>query len=185
VRLTPGGDRQIADGSRPYDEPYSEANIRAVVELEREALSRRSPAERLSDTIIRSLGSSTFLIVHVLWFAFWLLAGLGNIPGLPAFDPFPFAFLTMVVSLEAIFLAIFVLISQNRMARLADHRAHLDLQINLLAEQEITTTLKFVQEIRAHLGIDGGRQAVELERLLKPTDVQQLSTELTEQLPNE
>jgi uncharacterized membrane protein len=91
----------------------------------------------------------------------------------------------MVVSLEAIFLAIFVLISQNRMARLADHRAHLDLQINLLAEQEITTTLKFVQEIRAHLGIDGGRQAVELERLLKPTDVQQLSTELTEQLPNE
>jgi uncharacterized membrane protein len=67
------------------------------------------------------------------------------------------------------------------MARLADHRAHLDLQINLLAEQEITTTLKFVQEIRAHLGIDGGRH----ERLLKPTDEQQLSTELTEQLPNE
>jgi len=66
------------------------------------------------------------------------------------FDPFPFSFLTMVVSLEAIFLAIFVLISQNRMARLADHRAHLDLQVNLRAEQEITTTLKLVQEMRAH-----------------------------------
>jgi uncharacterized membrane protein len=160
-------------------------NIRAVVELEREALARRSRAERLSDAIIRALGSSAFLIVHVLWFAFWLLAGIGRIPGLQPFDPFPFAFLTMVVSLEAIFLAIFVLISQNRMARLADHRAHLDLQVNLLAEQEITTTLQLVQEIRAHLGIGVTHCELDLHRLLEPTDVQQLSTDLAEQLPKE
>ena len=86
------------------------------------------------------------------------------------FDPFPFSFLTMVVSLEAIFLAIFVLISQNRMARLADHRAHLDLQINLRAEQEITTTLKLVQEIRAHLGIASERLDVNIEHFLEPTN---------------
>ena len=90
----------------------------------------------------------------------------------------------MVVSLEAIFLAIFVLISQNRMARLADHRAHLDLQINLRAEQEITTTLKLVQEMRAHFGVASER-GEDIEHLLEPTDVQQLSTELTERLPNE
>jgi len=89
----------------------------------------------------------------------------------------------MVVSLEAIFLAIFVLISQNRMARLADHRAHLDLQINLRAEQEITTTLKLVQEMRAHFGVS--ERCEDIEHLLEPTDVQQLSTELTERLPNE
>jgi len=121
----------------------------------------------------------------VVWFGFWLLAGTGSLPGLPAVDPFPFAFLTLVVSLEAIFLAIFVLISQNRMTRLADHRAHLDLQVNLLAEQESTTTLKLVQEIRAHLGIGAPSHDADVERLLAPTDVQRLSTELAEQLPRD
>ena len=168
----------------PSDVGCEDANIRAIVELERAALDGRSRAERLSDAVIRALGSSAFLVLHVLWFGFWLLAGLGKIPGLPTFDPFPFSFLTMVVSLEAIFLGIFVLISQNRMARLADHRAHLDLQINLRAEQEITTTLKLVQEMRAHFGVASER-CEDIEHLLEPTDVQQLSTELTERLPNE
>jgi uncharacterized membrane protein len=159
-------------------------NIASVVELERAALANRSRAERVSDVIMRWLGSSTFLAVHVVWFGLWLLTGLGFLPGVPEFDPFPFSFLTMVVSLEAIFLAIFVLISQNRMSRLADHRAHLDLQVNLLAEQEITTTLKMVQEIRARLGIGPARDAT-VERLLQPTDVQELSSELSERLPGE
>ena len=163
----------------------SGANIRAIVELERAALTSRSRAERLSDHVIRGLGSSAFLTLHVLWFGFWLLAGMGKIPWLPIFDPFPFAFLTMVVSLEAIFLAILVLISQNRMSRAADHRAHLDLQINLLAEQEITTTLKLVQEIRDHLGIGAERCDLDVKELLEPTDVQRLATELAEHLPKD
>jgi|SRR5918995_3754676 uncharacterized membrane protein len=171
--------------AEPSEWSSSHDNIRAVVELERAALANRTRSERLSDAIIRSLGTSAFLILHVLWFSFWLLAGSGRIVGLPAFDPFPFAFLTMVVSLEAIFLAIFVLISQNRMSRLADHRAHLDLQVNLLAEQEITTTLRLVEEIRAHLGIGAKRRDADIKRLLEPTDVQQLSTDLTEKLPTE
>lgn len=171
--------------ARPSDVGPEDANIRAMVELERAALDGRSRAERLSDAVIRALGSSAFLVLHVLWFGFWLLAGLGKIPGLPTFDPFPFSFLTMVVSLEAIFLAIFVLISQNRMARLADHRAHLDLQINLRAEQEITTTLRLVQEMRAHFGMAPERCDDNIEQLIEPTDVRQLSTELTERLPNE
>ena len=167
---------------RTLDPRPAAANIAAVVELERAALAHRSRAERISDTIMRWLGSSAFLLAHVAWFGLWLLAGLGWLPGVPEFDPFPFSFLTMVVSLEAIFLAIFVLISQNRMSRLADHRAHLDLQVNLLAEQEITTTLKLVQEIRARLG--AGPVADEtVDRLLRPTDVQELSTQLSEKLP--
>ena len=70
------------------------------------------------------------------------------------FDPYPFSLLTMIVSLEAIFLSIWILISQNQMTRQADRREHLDLQINLLAEQESTATLRAVHGIAHHLGVD-------------------------------
>ena len=168
----------------PPDAPRRNENIRSIVDLEHAALARRSPTERLSDRITRFLGSGLFLIFHVVWFAFWILAGLEAIPGLPKFDQFPFGLLTMIVSLEAIFLAIVVLISQNRMSRLADRRAHLDLQVNLLAEQEITTMLNLVQEIRDHLGIPP-RDDVEIARQSKPMDVKKLSTELDRHLPDD
>jgi uncharacterized membrane protein len=169
----------------PSDSQSRDENIRAVVDLERAALASRSLAERLGDAVSRLLGSNIFLILHLVWFGLWVLAGLDLISGLPTFDPFPFAFLTLVVSLEAIFLSIFVLISQNRMARLADRRAHLDLQVNIMAEQEITTILKLVQEVRSHLGIASQQHDVEIERQLVPTDVQQLSIELDQHLPTE
>jgi uncharacterized membrane protein len=130
---------------------------------------------RVADAITRFAGSMVFVYLHVALFAVWMLVLERN----------PWPTLTLVVSLEAIFLAIFVLISQNRMTRLADHRAHLDLQVNLLAEQESTTTLKLVQEIRAHLGIGAPSHDADVERLLAPTDVQRLSTELAEQLPRD
>jgi uncharacterized membrane protein len=100
-------------------------NIRAIAGLEHQALHQRS-------------FTSVFIAIHIVWFTVWISLNLGRIDGIHAFDPYPFTFLTMVVSLEAIFLSIFVLISQNRMAHQADRRAHLDLQINLLAEQENT-----------------------------------------------
>ena len=73
--------------------------------------------------------------------------------GVKAFDPYPFGLLTMVVSLEAIFLTIMVLISQNRMTMQADRRAHLDLQVNLLAEQEATAMVRMLERITLHLGL--------------------------------
>ena len=90
----------------PPNAPRRNENIRSIVDLEHAALARRSPTERLSDGITRFLGSGLFLIFHVVWFAFWILAGLEAVPGLPKFDQFPFGLLTMLVSLEAIFLAI-------------------------------------------------------------------------------
>ena len=121
-----GGQDVLDPAVHPPDASRRNDNIRNIVDLEHAALARRSPTERLSDGITRFLGSCLFLIFHVVWFAFWILAGLEAIPGLPKFDQFPFGLLTMIVSLEAIFLAIVVLISQNRMSRLADRRAHLD-----------------------------------------------------------
>jgi Protein of unknown function (DUF1003) len=93
-------------------------------------------------------------------------------PRLRPFDPFPFPFLTMTVSLEAIFLALFVLASQNRLARQADKRSHLDLQINLLAEREMTAVLQLLQDIARHLDVRTSVTPEQLRDLMKKTDLQ-------------
>src|SRR4029450_10380261 len=104
-----------------------------VSRMEREVLEARSLAARLSDSITRFAGTTTCLLIHVCWFGGWVLWNVKPFC-LPDFDPFPFSFMTLVVSLEAIFLSLFIMMSQNRMQRQADERSHLDLQINLLAE---------------------------------------------------
>jgi uncharacterized membrane protein len=88
--------------------------------------------------------------LHVLWFGVWVTVNSGMVGGIRPFDPFPFPFLTMTVSLEAIFLALFVLASQHRLSRQADKRSHLDLQIDLLAEREMTAVLQLLQDIASH-----------------------------------
>jgi uncharacterized membrane protein len=99
------------------------------------------------------------------------------------FDPFPFGVLSVVVSTEAVFLTIFVLISQNRMARQAERRSHLDLQVSMLAEQELTTLLQMQQKICQHLGVNVEEEKKEVKVFAKATDVQHLARELEEHLP--
>jgi uncharacterized membrane protein len=129
-------------------------NIDTILELEKEALQNLSAIENIAVKVTSFAGSTPFLIFHVCWFIGWILINSGAIPGITPFDPFPFSFLTLVVSLEAIFLTLLVLMSQNRMTKVADKRAHLDLQINLLDEQETTMILKMVQKISRHLGLE-------------------------------
>ena len=93
-------------------------------------LAARSRAEQFSDWIATTIASGPSLLIHLTWFVAWVVVNAGLFPRL-VFDPFPFSFLTMTVSLEAIFLALFVLASQNRLSRQSDKRAHLDLQVNL------------------------------------------------------
>lgn len=119
--------------------------------METRGLDERSHGERLGDVISNVASTPAFAVGHVIFFSAWILTQTGVVPLLPVFDPFPFTFLTFVVSLEAIFLSIFVLISQNRMIRQSDRRSHLDLQINLLAEQESTHALKMLHAIAEHL----------------------------------
>lgn len=124
-------------------------NISAVTEAQKDEVSRRSTLDRLADGVTNFSGSMLFVFIHVVWFGFWVLLNVGliKIRGLSDFDPFPFGLLTMVVSLEAIFLSTFVLISQNRMARLSERRAELDLHVNLLAEQKATKALEMLDQI--------------------------------------
>ncbi len=120
------------------------------------------------------------LLFHVIWFAFWILANLSLIPGIAPFDPFPFQLLTMTVSLEAIFLSLFVLASQNRLTHEADMRSNLDLQIDLLAEREMTAVLRLLQDIARHLDVPLSVTADQLRDLAKKTDIQTLADRMKE-----
>ncbi|MFA5927496.1 MAG: DUF1003 domain-containing protein [Patescibacteria group bacterium] len=141
------------------------------------ALSQRSLIERLADSITSVFGNIGFAIFHVIWFGTWLAVNLGLIPQIPAFDPFPFGLLTMIVSLEAIFLSVFVLISQNRESQVSDLRDEVDFQITMQAEQEITKLLSLVTEIHDHLGIIG-KHDPELEKMMQKLDPNKLEKEI-------
>jgi uncharacterized membrane protein len=156
-------------------------NVAAIAALEAAAIAQRTTSERLADRIVRTVGTPGFALLHAAWFAAWILASVGLVPGIPVFDPYPFGLLTLVVSLEAIFLTIFVLLSQNRLAREADRRSHLDLQINLLAEQESTRTVVLLQRISDHLGLPAD-SATE-DPLATPTDLRHVAAALDHTLP--
>lgn len=157
-------------------------NIRAISELEREALAKRSVAERISDAVNHYAGTMRFVLVHVIWFTGWIIWNSLHALHLPVFDPYPFELLTLVVSLEAIFLSLFILMSQNRLQRQADARSHLDLQINLLAEFETTKMLSMLQSLCAHFGLEEAKDK-EVQELKTRTRPDMLLREIKESLP--
>jgi uncharacterized membrane protein len=129
-----------------------ERNICTLLEIREEFEQSKGPQDRVADAITRFSGSMFFVYIHMAWFGLWIGMNLGWL-GTKPFDPYPFGLLTMVVSLEAIFLSTFVLVSQNRMGMVADKRADLDVQINLLAEHEITRILMLVDAMAEQMGI--------------------------------
>jgi uncharacterized membrane protein len=135
-------------------EDLTKRNVELIRELEEAAKRERRPSDRIAEAIARFCGSMKFVWVHVIWFGGWIVFNV--IPGVPHIDAFPFTFLTLVVSLEAIFLSTFILISQNHDTRITERRHHLDLQINLLSEQENTKMIAMLQAIAAHIGAEFG-----------------------------
>jgi uncharacterized membrane protein len=131
-------------------EDVTRENVEAMRRLEDAQERRRTPADRVAAGIARFCGSMTFVWIHVMLFAGWI--GYNALPWFHAFDPYPFTFLTLVVSLEAIFLSTFILISQNYDMRISERRNQLDLQINLLAEQENTKMLQVLELIAKKVG---------------------------------
>lgn len=130
----------------------TQRNVELIKELEESARQERSRSDKIAEIIADFCGSMTFVWVHIIWFGAWIMINV--VPGLSHLDPFPFTFLTLVVSLEAIFLSTFILISQNHDAKISDRRNHLDLQINLLSEQENTKMIAMLQAIAAKVGAD-------------------------------
>jgi len=138
--------------------PVLERNILALVERRRREQASETAQQKLADAITSFAGSMIFVYLHLAAFGFWIVANLGWIHGLTAWDP-SFVVLGMVASVEAIFLSTFVLISQNRMASDADTRADLDLQISLLTEHELTKVADVLNQIAHGLQIESKSQA--------------------------
>ena len=160
-------------------------NIEAIAKLEHDALDRRTLTERLSDVTTKLVGNLGFLLTHLIVIASWSVLNLHVIPGLKAFDPFPFGILALVVSSESVFLTIFVLISQSRKARQAERRSHLDLQVGMLSEQELTTILQMLQKLCQHVGVKVDSSRQEVQSFSKTTDVHKLASELEDKIPEE
>ena len=161
----------------------ADENIRAVARLQQKAARKRSPGERFADAISSMAARESAVALHALWFLLWALVNSGHIPHVRPFDPYPFSLLTTCVSLEAIFLTLLVLASQNRMTHEADQRAHLDLQVNLLAEQEMTMVLRMLGELCEHFDLRSTLSSEKYKELARRTDVAQLAEQLESELP--
>ena len=149
-------------------------NIEALEEHAREERGRATFQERLAQKITDFAGSMLFVYLHLALVGAWVAVNLGWVPGVRPFDP-TFVILATIASVEAIFLSTFVLISQNRTAEMADRRAKLDLQINLLAEHEVTRLLSLMKAVAEHLGVEEARDPTlhELEQDVAPEAVLQ------------
>lgn len=163
---------------------YFARSIKAVSELEHDALARRTKGEAFSDLVVSQVGRPLVIALHVVWFGAWMAWNSGRFAGVRSFDPFPYMGLSTIVSLEAIFLSLFILVSQNRATRRADERAHLDLQINLLAERETTKMLWLLQALCQHHGLPQGEDR-EVKEMLRETEPAVIARELEKHLPSE
>ena len=177
--MAPNPRQATQSGSRTMEE-----NVRIIKALEESALHGRSRAERISEWITSTAGRGPVMFAHLVWFGCWAAVNVHAVPGVRPFDPFPFPMLTTLVSLEAIFLALFVLASQNRLTTQGDRRAHLDLQINLLAEREMTAVLGLLQDIASHLGVAHAAAGHHIDELAQETDVHELASKLEEEIPS-
>jgi uncharacterized membrane protein len=142
---------------------------------------KRTFAERFADQLTTKFGSMVFLLSNVAFFTVWILVNSGVVPGVRIFDPFPFSLLTTAVSLEAIILAIFVLISQNRAAKTEDIREEVELEINIIAEKEVTKLMKMVALLLEKQGVDLS-QDQELQKMLKTISAEQLEKRLEKEI---
>ena len=149
-------------------------NVDAIAQLEKAMSSHRGPGDRVADAITRFVGSMPFIYLHFAWFSAWIIANSSRVfPESWRLDPFPFTFLTFIVSLEAIFLSTFILISQNHEERLNQRRSHLDLQVNLLSEQENSKMMQMLESMQKHLGIPVDAETKQLEEAAQPEQIAQ------------
>lgn len=174
------GQRQ--DNQQPTQEEIKRRARQQVVQaIENRLAEKRSSGEKFSDGIVSVFGTLTSAVIHLIIFAAWLTVNLGVVSDVKVFDPYPFTLLTMAVSLEAIFLAIFVLISQNRESNVSKLREEIDIQINMIAEQEITKVIHLLSYLMKHLNVPT-EDDPELQRMMKPLDTDEMRRELERQL---
>lgn len=177
--------------TRPKTEPPQEAHEVAlrharhqmVQSIKAHLSQQQTFSERIADFMVSWFGSVSFLWFNAIVFISWIVWNTGMIPDFPPIDPFPYVFLTMVVSLEAIFLSIFVLMSQKRESRISELREEIDIQVNMIAEQEITKVIHLVTYLMKHLNVPYEKDP-ELRRMMHPLNMDEIRGELERQLGN-
>lgn len=158
-------------GARSVEE-LTRRNVETILRLEEATQADRSGFDCMADRITTFCGSMRFVLFHVVWYGTWIICN-SALPTGWRLDPFPFPFLTFVVSLEAIMLSTFILISQKRQSALSERRAQLDLQVNLLSEQENTKMLELLRKIGEKVGVDLSNDS-EVDALEEATRPQKL-----------
>lgn len=157
-------------------------HIETILKHERDFLARRTRSERLGDVIAGFVGSLSFVLLHLSVFFCWIAANSLKMPGVPHFDPFPFSLLGTCVSLEAILIASFILMRQARLARRADERDHLMLQILLLTEKEITAVVRMNRQMAEKMGIPSIADDKEISDLGQSTSIDEVAQTIQENL---
>jgi len=157
-------------------------HIDTIAKHEQEFLARRSPAERLGDLTASVVGNLGFVAVHLLLFFFWILVNTLHVPRIPHFDPMPFQLLATFVGMEAILLVSLILMRQSRLARRADEREHLVLQILLLTEKEVTAVIGMNQQIASKVGLSDMENSREIEQLSQSTSVDEVAQDIQRSL---
>ena len=160
---------------------HIQEHVDMIARHEQEFLAQRTPSERWGDTLGGFVGSFRFVGCHILLFAVWI--GWNTLPRFPRFDPSPFSLLGLLVTLEAIILASFILMRQARMARRADERDHLMLQVLLLTEKEITAVLKMDRQIASEMGLDKMANTAEVRELSQHTSIEDVAQTIRETVP--
>ena len=169
--------RSFFDSKHDLHKVMTKEHREKIRSLKAKIDARRTMSEKIADFLTEAFGTVFFLGFNAFVFLVWIVLNMGIIPSIPVFDPFPYGLLTMAVSLEAIFLAIIVLISQNRAAHVAELREEIDLQINVQAEEEITKILILLDRIHDHLGLPP-EDDEELIRMKQKTDLDKIEQDL-------
>jgi uncharacterized membrane protein len=163
------------------EELHRKARQKVIQAVESRLKERRTTGERFADWLVSLFGTLTSASIHLVAFTAWIVINLGWIEGVSVFDPYPFTLLTMTVSLEAIFLAIFVLLSQNRESKISTLREEIDIYVNMISEQEVTKVIHLVSHLMKHLNVPF-EDDPELSQMMKPLDTAKIEEELERQL---
>ena len=155
---------------------------RGLAQADSKLTARRSRGERLSEKVADFAGTPIFLATQASAVAAWVVVNAGLVPGIPAFDPFPFSLGGALLSLEGVLLACFVLTKQAHEGRLSERRSHLNLQANLLVEQEVTKLIQMMQRTSAVEGTEAAVVDAEAHELGQVTAVDELAKELDRRL---
>jgi uncharacterized membrane protein len=161
---------------------HVQEHIDTIAKHEQEFLERRSRAERLGDLTAAIVGNLGFVAAHVCLFVLWVLVNTLQVPRIPHFDPVPFSLLGTIVAIEAILLASLILMRQARLARRADEREHLMLQILLLTEKEVTAMISMNQQIAIKVGLRDMENSKEIEQLGRNTSIDEVARDIQRSL---